>query len=87
MGRLALGLVLACCWACDPCHASHEVVSYHEGEYDAACHIGTWTSPISTVSTGYQRSSRDAYLQRLRARRLVLDAGRGKIRATEELFG
>ncbi len=38
------------------------------------------------VSTGYQRSSRDAYIQRLKARRLVAIEGRGLVRASEELF-
>jgi DNA-binding IclR family transcriptional regulator len=37
--------------------------------------------------TGYQRSSRDAYLQRLSARRLVVPEGRGQVRVSEELFG
>jgi hypothetical protein len=36
--------------------------------------------------TGYQRSSRDAYLQRLRAKQLVIDEGRSQVRATENLF-
>ena len=37
-------------------------------------------------STGYRRSSRDAYLQRLRSRRLVEFTGRGEVKASEELF-
>lgn len=37
-------------------------------------------------NTGYKRSSRDAYLQRLSARRLVRSAGRGEVAAAEELF-
>lgn len=36
--------------------------------------------------TGYARSSRDTYLQRLRARRLVVPVGRGAVRASEILF-
>ena len=36
--------------------------------------------------TGFKRSTRDAYLQRLRARRLVVD-GHDGIRASEALFG
>lgn len=36
--------------------------------------------------TGYQRSSRDTYLQRLRARQLVVEHGRGQVRASEHLF-
>jgi len=37
--------------------------------------------------TGYKRSSRDAYLGRLRARRLVEFTGRGEVKASEGLFG
>jgi chromosome segregation and condensation protein ScpB len=37
-------------------------------------------------TTGYMRSSRDAYLQRLRARRLVEEAGRGLVKASDLLF-
>lgn len=37
-------------------------------------------------ATEYQRSSRDAYLQRLKARRLVEIVGRGEVRAAKELF-
>jgi hypothetical protein len=36
--------------------------------------------------TGYKRSSRDAYLTRLKARGLVEFSGRGTVRASEELF-
>lgn len=36
--------------------------------------------------TGYKRSSRDTYIQRLRSRRLVEDAGRGEVRASGTLF-
>lgn len=36
-------------------------------------------------ATGYKRSSRDAYLQRLTARQLVT-GGRGEVRASDELF-
>lgn len=36
--------------------------------------------------TGYKRSSRDAYLNRLAAKELVEDSGRGEVRASEELF-
>lgn len=38
-------------------------------------------------ATEYKRSSRDTYLQRLTARRLVVSVGRGEVRASEELFG
>lgn len=37
-------------------------------------------------ATGYQRSSRDAYLQRLRAKQLVVEPSRGEVRACEDLF-
>lgn len=36
---------------------------------------------------GYQRSSRDTYLQRLASRRLVENVGRGEVRASPTLFG
>lgn len=36
--------------------------------------------------TGYQRSSRDTYLQRLAARRLIVVRGRGEVQASPELF-
>jgi hypothetical protein len=36
--------------------------------------------------TGYKRSSRDAYLQRLRARQLVVDGPDGGVRASDILF-
>jgi hypothetical protein len=37
-------------------------------------------------ATGYKRSSRDAYIQRLSARRLVETVGRGEVKAAEVLF-
>jgi hypothetical protein len=37
-------------------------------------------------ATGFKRSSRDTYLQRLSARKLVVSEGRGAVRAAEELF-
>lgn len=36
--------------------------------------------------TGYKRSSRDAYLQRLRAKELIAEPGRGQVAAAAELF-
>ncbi len=36
--------------------------------------------------TGYKRSSRDTYLQKLGARKLVEEVGRGEVRASENLF-
>lgn len=38
-------------------------------------------------AAGYQRSSRDTFIQRLAARRLVEVVGRGEVRASAELFG
>jgi hypothetical protein len=38
------------------------------------------------AATGYKRSSRDVYLQRLGARQLVVPEGRGAVRASAELF-
>jgi hypothetical protein len=38
------------------------------------------------TATGYKRSSRDAYLTRLKARGLVEFSGRGTVRASQELF-
>lgn len=47
-------------------------------------------APVSRESlsekTGYQRSSRDAYIQRLAARRLLELVGRGEVRAAAILF-
>lgn len=37
-------------------------------------------------STGYKRSSRDAYIQRLSSRRLVDNIGRGEVKAADTLF-
>lgn len=37
-------------------------------------------------ATGYQRSSRDAYLQRLRAKELITDPEPGVVQASENLF-
>ena len=37
-------------------------------------------------STGYQRSSRDAYLQRLRAKELIEEPSRGEVLASGDLF-
>lgn len=40
-----------------------------------------------TEKTGYQRSTRDTYLQRLGAKQLVIDLGRGSVKASDTLFG
>ncbi len=39
-----------------------------------------------SAATGYLRSSRDTYLQRLTARRLVTSLGRGVVQASDLLF-
>jgi hypothetical protein len=38
-------------------------------------------------ATGFRRSTRDAYLQRLSAKELVSQLSRGEVRASEQLFG
>jgi hypothetical protein len=42
--------------------------------------------PEIDAQTGYKRSSRDTYLQRLHSRRLVQFVGPGEVRASEDLF-
>lgn len=44
------------------------------------------TRELISQRTGYKRSSRDTYLQKLVARRLVEKEGRGSVRASDELF-
>lgn len=39
-----------------------------------------------TDETGYKRSTRDAYLQRLSAKQLVSEPSRGEVKASEDLF-
>ena len=48
---------------------------------------GTVARDSLSEETGYKRSTRDAYLQRLQSRRLVEDAGRGEVRASANLVG
>jgi uncharacterized protein DUF87 len=52
--------------------------------------VAAYPEPVDrerlTEATNYQRSSRDAYLARLRARELINEPGRGMVRANEELF-
>lgn len=38
------------------------------------------------LGEGYQRSSRDAFIQRLSARQLVIKVGRGEVKASDDLF-
>lgn len=45
------------------------------------------TRDAITESTGYKRSTRDAYLSRLAAKELVDEAGRGEVKASATLFG
>jgi hypothetical protein len=39
-----------------------------------------------TDATGYKRSTRDAYLARMTAKRIVQPIGRGQVKAVEEFF-
>jgi hypothetical protein len=39
-----------------------------------------------TETTGFKRSTRDAYLQRLASKELVITAGRGEVKASDNLF-
>ncbi|MFL5303055.1 MAG: ATP-binding protein [Anaeromyxobacteraceae bacterium] len=52
--------------------------------------VASYPEPVDreriTELTGYQRATRNTYLQRLGARKLVEDAGRGLVRASETLF-
>jgi hypothetical protein len=41
---------------------------------------------ILSEKTGYMRSSRDAYIQRMAAKELVIAVGRGEVKASENLF-
>jgi uncharacterized protein len=41
---------------------------------------------VLSEETNYQRSSRDAYLQRLRAKQLIVEPSRGAVQASETLF-
>jgi uncharacterized protein len=52
--------------------------------------VAAWPDPVDreriSEATQYQRSSRDTYLQRLRSRQLVTEAGRGQVRASPNLM-
>jgi hypothetical protein len=52
--------------------------------------IGVYPGELSREAldeaTGYKRSSRDAYLQRMSAKQLIEEPGRGLVRASENLF-
>lgn len=52
--------------------------------------IECWPADIERNNldeTGYKRSARDTYLQRLRAKQLVVETGRGLVKASDDLFG
>jgi hypothetical protein len=51
--------------------------------------IAAYPEPMDRAAldkAGYQRSSRDAYLQRLRAKQLVTEPARGQVKASDNLF-
>jgi hypothetical protein len=52
--------------------------------------VAAWTGAADreaiSEATGYLRSRRDTYPQRLRSRQSVTEAGRGQVRASETLF-
>lgn len=54
------------------------------------CLIAAYPDSVTKDSlieaTGYLRSSRDAYLQRMRAKQLIEEPSRGEVRASENLF-
>lgn len=54
------------------------------------CLVGDYPHTIQrdelTTATGYKRSTRDAYLQRLGSKRLVEFVGRGEVKASAQLF-
>ena len=52
----------------------------------ALMHVAKGLSLPLDEETGYKRSSRDTYLQRLRSRRLVENVGPSEVRASEDLF-
>jgi uncharacterized protein len=52
--------------------------------------VAAWPDAVDreriSEATQYQRSSRDTYLQRLRSRQLITEAGRGQVRASPNLM-
>jgi hypothetical protein len=52
--------------------------------------IAAYPRPVDrdklSEETGYKRSSRDAYLQRLRAKELIEEPSRGEVSASQTLF-
>jgi hypothetical protein len=80
----------------EPLPTGAALVSYWQGRLpegerrtlDVLIHAGgaEVAREVIDETTGYKRSSRDAYLVRLKARGLVEFSGRGTVRASEELF-
>ncbi len=82
----------------EPLPTGHALIGYWrnrlpEGErvlFDTILSIGGGSGDVMRdiidERTGYKRSSRDAYLTRLKARGLVEFSGRGTVRASEHLF-
>jgi hypothetical protein len=80
----------------EPLPTGAALVSYWQGRLpegerrtlDVLIHAGGAEVAREVIddATGYKRSSRDAYLVRLKARGLVEFSGRGTVRASEELF-
>jgi hypothetical protein len=54
------------------------------------CVVAAWPEAIDRAAieetTGFKRSTRDAYLQRLRSRRLIEEIERGRVKASAQLF-
>lgn len=80
----------------EPLPTGAALVSYWQGRLpegerrtlDVLIHAGgaEVAREVIDETTGYKRSSRDAYLVRLKARGLVDFSGRGTVRASEQLF-
>ena len=51
-----------------------------------AAHPRAVDRSVIDEATGYKRSSRDTYLQRMMAKQLVTASG-GQVRASDDLFG
>ncbi len=73
-----------------PALLAHYLETLSTGEAEtlgiiAEAHPGPVERDVISERTGYQRSSRDTYLQRLRARRLIDTAGRGAVRLSDSL--
>lgn len=49
-------------------------------------HPGSISRTVLDERTGYKRSSRDTYLQKLKARKLIVAVDRGEVRASDTLF-